>query len=78
MYCVYGIPRINACIFICSMDGFKVVRIEEVLGQIDILITATGIVPWKTLTGMDFTGGGAPPSLPMFLVIGQFFYRACA
>ena len=24
------------------MDGFKVVRIEEVLGQIDILITATG------------------------------------
>ena len=33
-----------------SMDGFKVVRIEEVVGQVDILITATGKPFVMTLT----------------------------
>jgi S-adenosylhomocysteine hydrolase len=28
------------------MDGFKVVRIEEMVGQIDILITATGMLEY--------------------------------
>ena len=28
----------------CSMDGFRVVKLEEVTSVIDILITATGMV----------------------------------
>lgn len=30
------------CVRVCSMDGFRVVKLEDVLPLLDILITATG------------------------------------
>ena len=39
------LPCINSIISVvnlCSMDGFRVVRMEEVIKQVDILVTCTG------------------------------------
>lgn len=30
------------CVFMCSMDGFRVVKLNEVSSIVDIVITATG------------------------------------
>ena len=40
-------------VFVCmcvSMDGFRVVKLEDVLPHLDLLVTATGKVLWFTLS----------------------------
>ena len=38
-YCGLQCPIVYVC---CSMDGFRVVRLEDILPTTDILITASG------------------------------------
>lgn len=45
MVCMYVRMYVYVCTIVCfvySMDGFRVVRLEDVLPLLDILITATG------------------------------------
>ena len=40
--CVCVCVCLCVCVFVCSMDGFRVVKLEDVIPHLDILITATG------------------------------------
>lgn len=35
------VPCMCICVY-CSMDGFRVVKLDDVLSLLDILVTATG------------------------------------
>ena len=42
------------------MDGFRVVRLEDILSHLDILISATG--KWNTSQSCNAQGGGGDPA----------------
>lgn len=43
----------------CSMEGYKVVRLEEVIKQVDILVTASGSKNTITRESLDKLKNGA-------------------
>ena len=44
--CVQAKLLLLVCDLFCSMDGFRVVKLDSVLPMIDILITATGTIQY--------------------------------
>lgn len=50
---------ISILIFLCSMEGYKVVRLEEVIKQVDILVTASGSKNTITRDSLDKLKNGA-------------------